>query len=100
MSIAGKQRIHKKHTEESKIKMSEVRKALAKERPITDELRLKLSLAHKGKNASPETKIKMSLQRKGITTSLKGRKLSEETKAKKALSMKINKMLKNNEPPH
>ena len=48
----------KRHSEESKIKMSG--------RTITTEMRIKLSKVHSGKTLSSETKLKMSLSKKNI----------------------------------
>ncbi len=77
MSLAGKARVHKKHTEESRKKMSEVRRKLAASNPISEELREKLSISHRGKKHSDETKQKMSLAQKGKIGPWAGKKLSE-----------------------
>jgi len=53
----------KKHTEETK---ERIRKARAKQKPISEEGRKKLSLANTGKKRTVETRKKMSNSRKGM----------------------------------
>jgi hypothetical protein len=56
MSIA---RTGKKHSPETKLKMSKKRK------PFSDETKLKMSISHRGRKVLPETKMKISLSKKG-----------------------------------
>jgi group I intron endonuclease len=83
--------LNRKHSEETKQQMSEVRIGII----FTDEHKKNLSKAHKGKSISDETKEKMSKSQKlvvrkpmsdetkeKIRNSKKGVKLSEETKKK------------------
>ncbi len=51
-----------KHSEESKIKMSEARKGIK----LSKETKLKMSLSHMGEIKSKETKLKMGLARKNM----------------------------------
>lgn len=72
----------KKHSEEAKRKMSEACKgkpAWNKGIPISDEQKIKLSIAHTGKRLSEETRAKMSESRKGIKNS-KARKVAQYDK--------------------
>jgi hypothetical protein len=69
-----KNRLGKKHTEESKLKISEKHKGLIRP-PVSEETRRKISLIHKGKIVSEEGRRHMSEVRKG-------KKLSEEHKRK------------------
>jgi group I intron endonuclease len=57
----------KKHTEESKIKMSNSMKGKQSRlgAKLSEETKLKISNSHKGKKLSKETKLKMSILRKG-----------------------------------
>ncbi len=78
----------RKHSEETKAKMSEVHKG----KKHSEETRAKLSEANRGRKLSEETKAKMSEAHKGkklseetkakISEASKGKKLSEETRAK------------------
>lgn len=85
----------RKHSEETKRKMSEARKGKPSHNkgiPMSEEHKRKLSEALKGKPKSEETKRKISEARKGIhyseeskrkiSEALKGKHLSEETKRK------------------
>lgn len=68
------------HTEETKLKLSEANKG----KPKSDETRQKLSEANKGKHASEETKRKLSESHKGNHPSEETRqKMSEKRKGKK-----------------
>ena len=77
-----------KHSEESKMKMSEAKKGKLK----SEEHRKKLSEVNKGKHLSEETRKKMSEVRKGkprseetrkkLSEAKKGNKISEETRKK------------------
>lgn len=71
----------RKHTEESKKKMS-LAKIGSKMPPRSDEHRQKISKIHKGKILSDETKSKISKSKKGKPSSRKGAILSDETKQK------------------
>jgi group I intron endonuclease len=62
------------HSEETKDKIRESKKYL------TDEQRKRISEAHKGKIPSEETRKKMSLTHKGRISPMKGKTLSEEHK--------------------
>lgn len=55
---------NKKHTEKTKLKMSEAHKGI-KRGPHSEEAKLKISSAHKGKKHSKETKRKISLAMRG-----------------------------------
>ena len=68
-------RWHGPHTQESKNKQSRIQLSKKRTFQMSEEQKLKLSIAHKGKKLSEETKQKISL-------SEKGKKLSEETKAR------------------
>lgn len=83
----------RKHSEESKRKMSESKKGVrynTTNKKLSEEHKRKLSDAHKGKKLSEETKSKMSVSRKGRVAWNKGKKLSEEHKAKLNLFKKGN----------
>ena len=71
----------KKHTEESKRKMSEVKKGV-KRGPLSEETKRKMSEAKKGKTFSEEHKRKISETRKGQISWNKGKKHTEESKRK------------------
>lgn len=60
--------LNKKHTEESKLKISNSLKGNQSRlgSKVSDKTKLKISNSHKGKKASLETKLKMSLARKGV----------------------------------
>jgi group I intron endonuclease len=60
--------LNKKHTEQSKLKMSNSLKGNQSRlgAKLSNETKLKISNSHKGKKASLETKLKMSKARKGI----------------------------------
>lgn len=75
----------KKHSKESKKKMSKSHKGILPwntGKKMSKELRKKLSEAHKGHHHSEETKKKMSISRKGRIGPMKGKHLSDEHKAK------------------
>jgi len=70
----------KRHSEETKLKIGKAHKG----KIITKEMRLKMSLAHIGKKLSEETCRNMSIARKGHTTSLETRrKIGEANKGNK-----------------
>lgn len=85
---------HGKHSEESKIKMSEAQKG----KKLSEETKAKISKAHLGKKHSEETKDKMKNASLGkyhseetkakIREANSGKKLSKETKAKIGKAMK------------
>lgn len=79
----------KTHSEESKKKMSEVKKGENNYwygKQHSDETKKKMSEAHKGKTHSEESKKKMSESKKGENHPLYGKHHSEETKIKMAKS--------------
>ena len=82
---------------ETRRKMSLAKKG-KKRSPFSEEHKLKMSLAHKGKPFSEEHKLKMSLARKGkplseehkrkMSLAHKGKPVSEETRRKMSLARK------------
>jgi len=75
----------KKHTPETRAKMSEAHKGRLspmKGRRHTPETRAKISEAHKGKKHTPETRAKISEALKGRLSPMKGRRHTPETRAK------------------
>ena len=84
--IASKNRII---TPEARLKM-----ATAKDRIVTEETRAKISIAHKGKTVSIETREKLSRINKD-NPSNKGKHMTEESKIKMRLTREFNRKAKN-----
>lgn len=74
----------RKHSEETKRKISEANK----KRTVSADTRKKLSDSRKGKKLSEETKIKISKAKQGTTAHNKGKPMSEEQKKKLSESKK------------
>ena len=74
----------RKHSEETKKKISDNSAKYWRGKELTEEMKEKMSRSHQGQCHSGETKKK-------ISESLKGRRLSEETIARRVLSRKMGK---------
>jgi hypothetical protein len=85
----------KKHSEKSKIKMSESRKGNKNHafgKKMSDETKLKLSIAHSGKKYSKERIAQMKITFGGKNNPMYGRKMSDESKEKMKKSLTGRKM--------
>ena len=85
----------KKHSEESKIKMSESRKGNKNHafgKKMSDETKLKLSIAHTGKKYSTERVAQMKITFGGKNNPMYGKKMSDESKEKMKKSLTGRKM--------
>ncbi len=76
-----------KHSDDSKLKIS-VGHLGKKRKPFTQEHRLKISIANKGKIRSEECKNKISVSCKGRSSGMRGKSHSEETKLKISINKK------------
>jgi hypothetical protein len=87
--------IGRKHSEESKIKMSESRKGNKNHafgKKMSDETKLKLSIAHTGKKYSTERVAQMKITFGGKNNPMYGKKMSDESKEKMKKSLTGRKM--------
>jgi group I intron endonuclease len=82
--IANSPFLGRRHTEESKRKISKSKLG----KPRSEETKRKLSEAQKGKTIPQETRDKISKTLKGRPSPMKGRKASKETREKMSKSLK------------
>jgi group I intron endonuclease len=90
LSLQTKQKIRekatgRKATNQTKLKMSIARTGrvgYSKGKTLTDEHKLKISIAGKGRKHSDETKLKMSISGKGRKPTMLGKKHTKESRAK------------------